>query len=229
MDRESLNLHLNSLLSLSREPEQAREILLEMAYEHDSWEEFIAEWLLSQGCGEEQLLEIKVLLGASYERLARIFGLHYREVAQLLRTQRSQRLGAYPKRGQEAWPSREGPGGLSCFMVEQYLSPWIDGEWESLGVLASIRDHLNRCPSCYKRLQQYRHLQAELLAERMQFPRVSEEEWVAMHLQRKQKRRRRWGFSLLALIGLALLVLFIQWILQKQPERMPNIYELPAT
>lgn len=223
MERDDLNLYLDALLSLSDNPEQKRGELVELAQFHSSWPNLVAEWLWTNQKGIEMALFIKIWFAWSYEELGEVFGLGFREVSQLLRSQRVARLGNYPPVFEENGPQF---GGVSCFMVEQQLSNWLDSEWEETKGLDSIHTHLHECQACRARLEAYRKDYSEILSARKSYPPISVEEWLraADELARQRKRVRLQWISVIVVCLFFLGI--ILWMLQSQPEKMPNIYEI---
>ncbi|TVQ80924.1 MAG: hypothetical protein EA369_01130 [Bradymonadales bacterium] len=226
MDRESLNIYLRPFLALEPGAKDRRQQLIEIAAEEDQLLGVLSEWLWELEGGLEQILELKLWFSLGYADLGRLFGFSEREVGQQMRTARLRHLGPYPpaNKGAEEVPNF---GGLSCFMVEQQFSQWMDSEWEVLGSLKKMREHLDQCEACYGRLKEYRKLQKQILERLPSVEPVSEEEWQQA-LRAKAKRFRRQAFNWFGVIAIIFLILFIfLWIIQSQPEKMPNIYEIP--
>jgi len=223
VQRQDLNVHLSNFFSLVPEGDAGREALIVLAANSSSFQQLLREWLWEQDLGLDQILQLKTYFTLGYMDLGKLFGLERREVAQQLRSRRLEVLGSYPRIDQGDFS--DGPAGLSCFMVEQQLSQWLDCEWEELSSLAPIRKHLEFCPACSHRLQSYRELHRNLLEKRASPSAISEREWIATLLKYKRVRRKK-VFKWLAILATlaAILILFV-WIIQQQPERMPNIYE----
>lgn len=223
MEREELNIYIDGLLSLSEAPDEARSQLIELAFFHDDWPTFLAEWLWLNHKAIDVAWKLKSWFAWSYSELAEVFALDFREFGRTLRSQRLERLGPYPSASQDELPHY---GGLSCFMVEQQLSNWIDSEWEDTTGLHPIHRHLSECTPCKERLYAYRKLQAEVLTERAKFEPITAEEWLKAYRRVQKKKwqaRRQW--TVVMLLALAFLAIIL-WMLQSQPEKMPNIYEI---
>lgn len=233
MRREELNMFLDGLLSLS--PDQSkdsRKLLIELASVSGSYSELLAEWLSFHDFWKDKILEIKTWMGLSYFQLMTLFNCSHREVGRILSAKRSQQLPPYPaKTLSSTAPPRQDDEieGISCFMVEQHLSSWIDGEWETYSEVSKIQKHLDACPACRQRLQDYRSLHQVVLKQRRSYEAVSEREWRATleELQRLKVRRRfryilSFSFIILVVVG-------IFYLVEAQPEKMPNIYEIENT
>lgn len=227
MNRESLNLFFERLFILTDESDSARADIIEIASESEDATQFLQEWLWSVGVGLDQALEIKLAFGFTYAELGELFGLSSREVGQQLRARRLKELGPYPRVDQGDFSVEE--GGLSCFMLEQHLSQWLDCEWEDLSLLPKIKAHLRLCPACKGRLQSYRQFHQSLLDRFPSVSPVSETEWNRVLEESRVARRKKllkWGLILFAM--LFVLAIFV-WIIRQQPETMPNIYEIPES
>jgi len=226
VQRKELNLYIDGLLSLkSKSEEEARADLVDLAARSDSLIELLADWLWENDRGTEVALELKLWFGFSYDRLADLYGKSVRELAQLLRNQRFALLGPYPPLellSEGAAQSLE----LSCFMVEQRLSFWVDGEWEDVAGLSQLNVHLSGCTACQERLNRYRELQSRVMSERKSFRAFEIEEWKRLFeasKKRQTKRRLQWALAVIILVGL--IGVFVG-IIKKRPEVMPNIYEI---
>jgi len=226
MAREQLNLYLDGLLSLSRYPDDiSRERLVQVCGDSESFEELLGEWIWVNGLSPEILLNLKLWFGLRYQNLADLFGLSIREVDQMLRGLRVRELGGYPELSHL---NKDAPdsGRISCFMVEQRLSAWVDTEWEDLTGLKDLQAHLERCQNCRERLKSYRRLQMKILGERKEFLAISEEEWSQLQQRigrQKIRNRAKW----LASVIIAIIVFIgIVWVINSKSERAPNIYEI---
>lgn len=227
MRYQDLNSYWDGLLALGRrfsKAEEARAQLIEEASSSDSLEDLVEQWVLVNDLGQPQLLQLKIWLQMSYSQLAQVFRCGQREIAQWLKAQRSLYLPAYPV-GQPM--TAEHADGLSCFMVEQYLSQWIDAEIFDVRTIQSLRQHLSDCSACQERLELYRQLQSKILSSRPSYQAISDQEWRET-LNAHRRRERRWlvrlilyvaAIVLLALVGIVWVVLV--------PEKSPNIFELP--
>ena len=225
---EDLNAYWDGLLALGRgfkSPEEARLQLIEEASSSDSLEGLIQQWVLVNDLGQPQLLQLKIWLQLSYAQLADVFRCSPREIAQWLKAQRSLLLPAYPA-GRDR-PS-EATEGLSCFMVEQYLSQWIDSEVLDIRVIQSMKHHLSLCSDCRARLEIYRELQGRILYSRPRSPAPSESEWnqTIRTVQRKEKRLLI-RIVVYVIVILALATAGVLWLVLA-PEKSPNIFELPG-
>lgn len=223
MNREELNQLIDGLLSLAPESPEKRRELVELATLQPHWVGLVAEWLWLNQRSLETAIYLKVWLGWTYRRIGEVYGLDFRETSQLIKSQRMERLGSYPPPQDEEVPDY---AGISCFMVDQNLSPWIDSEWEKAYGLAQVYQHIEACKHCRFRRELYWKLQSEILEERRLIKPVGEAEWSeiieALRL-RQRKRVIRWlsiVFLIFSLLGIIL------WMIQSQPEKMPNIYEI---
>jgi hypothetical protein len=226
VDRQQLNLYIDGLLSFAEgESQQDRLDLVEIASKSADLGDLTAEWLWLQNKGSESALELMLWLKLSYSEIGDIFGYSVREVNQQIRGLRVERLGAYPPVSKLSEQSKAQKG-LSCFMVEQRLSSWVDSEWEDVSGLKEMQKHLDDCSACRERLGKYRQLQNEIIQNRRKFKPIDQEEWEALisYLEREAKKRRmKWWLAL----GMGVLILgaFCWWLLDR-PETMPNIYEI---
>jgi hypothetical protein len=194
--------------------------LIELAEEAQDLPELVREWLFELNRGLDASLELKVLFQFHYADLGQIFNLSFKEVTQALRSQRAALLGSYLKR--EASQA----GGISCFLVDQLLSPWVDSEWDNLAGMDRLGVHLLSCPSCSERLQLYRDLNSKILQRRGLFPLIRPEEWGrVLRLARQRRRFQAWrAVFIVALIlgGVSAALL----VLSQRPEKTPNVYEI---
>lgn len=212
-------MYLDSLWVFAK-PEARRALLIELAFEAQDIRELLVDWLWENDRGSEVALQAHLLFQLDYASLGEIFNLGFKEATQLVRTQRNERLGSMLTRADTD------EGGISCFLVEQLLSPWIDSEWDNLNEVDKMRLHLDRCPSCRPRLEAYRNLNHEILQSRQIQEPVSESEWS--HVLRtvfRDRRRRRWRTILVVLLTI-LLFGGLVFYLSSGPEEMPNIYEI---
>ncbi len=220
MRLEILNLYLDGLLGLTEDPLKARLPLIEEALSAQSFLELLQEWVWVNNLNEKSCLVLKVWFSLSYRELGEIFGLTPREMNQLLRNLRVSALPPYRPAAQED------EAGISCFMVEQHLSPWLDGEIEDLRVMEAISAHTIRCLECASRLNQFRELQASILKQRFRQPPILQEEWVAavghLYIERRRQVLKFVFFLVLFLSVLAILA----WFILSKPEKIPNIYEI---
>ena len=224
MLREAVNTYIDAFLSMVPDSEDSQGLLVEEAKSADSVWELLRDWLLTNNLGFEVALQVKVWFGLNYKDLGFVMGLSSREVLQLVRTQRSQMLPSYPS--VERSHQSEKIEGLSCFMVEQYLSPWLDGELLNDEMLAPLKAHLEKCEPCRNRLQEYRNLQSRILAERKHYNPISEDDWLDIKrnlTRRKRLRIIRWSAGVFSVL---LVCSFLAWVMWSKPEKMPNIYEI---
>jgi hypothetical protein len=227
MQRENVNLFFSRLFILVPESPHSRAKIIEIAAESEDVFDFLRDWLWTVGAGMDHILELKLAFGWTYAELGKLFGLSPREIGQQIRSKRLRSLGAYPRVDQGDFSVEQ--GGLSCFMLEQHLSQWLDCEWEDLGLLPKIKDHLRLCPACKHRLKEYRRIHENLLAQFLPVAPIEAEEWEqVLSVAQRNKRIKilKWAAILAGLVGL--LIIFI-WIIRQQPETMPNIYEIPES
>lgn len=223
MRREDVNPYISTLLSLVPSGGQARELLIELGAATDSMPELVADWVHLNELGLVCALRLKTWLGLDYQTLSLILGISPRELARLLRTQRLKEIGPYALSAEDEGRKL---AGVSCFMVEQQLSSWIDSEWEDRSGLKSLREHLELCEDCGQRLRSYRQLEAKIIEERQHFEPISVEEWdqVLGALSRLRRKRR---FQVLAVLFILVsLAALIAWLVTSQPKETPNIYEI---
>lgn len=218
-----INLRLDGILGLEPISQDLRDELIREASESESFDEFLRDWLIVREFEKGQILFVKIWIGLSYDHLASIFDIPLKEVVQMLRMARIARLPPYRVGETEAYVSSD----WSCFLVEQHLSPWIDGELESPQHVEKMLLHLSTCDWCRKRLDQYRTLQTEILDQRPRLLPISESEW-SLTLQKWaiEKRRLR---TRIALVGLLICLGTIMLVIlaSTRPEKIPNVYEIP--
>jgi hypothetical protein len=217
--RQSLNVYLSSFLSLAKDQNVARLILIREAISADSLRELIQEWAWIQDLDQNSALKLKLWFQLTYTELAEVFGITAREVSQLIRNQRVAMLPNYRPEGGTS-------GEFSCFMLEQHLSPWMDGEVRDTKTIESIFSHTQKCFECRKRLEGFRNLQSSLLDSRIQTEEIAEAEWSeALRILQRERASQRNRIVLIG-ISLILLSLFIAWAIFSKPDKMPNIYEI---
>lgn len=230
MLRETLNTYTDGLVGLALDPDaknlaEVRRVFIEEGAQAENCVELLEEWIWIHNLRESEAHKIKVWLGLNYLELATAFHRTVRDIAQLLRNQRSEALPSYPSH-EQAQDNRQ-IAGLSCFMVEQNLSAWLDQEFLDSKTGENIILHTQACPLCRERLQVYRDQHSQLLANRPNLPPISEEEWDKTQQLLSQERRRRL-LQVAAVIFVVLAIsIILAWVLWAKPERMPNIYELP--
>lgn len=227
MERHELNLHIESLLSLVPEGHRGdyalRSQLIEEALSSKNWEELLQQWLTVNDMGRETALPLKIWLGFNYSSLGRVFDLSSKDLSQVLRTQRASFMPPYPPpaRSQDT----EEISGISCFMVEQHLSQWMDTEVVDSRIVVSMKEHFDECEACRERLSLYRELQKKILAKRKHWPSISSQEWQDSLVELTRRRRRFWQkFALYAGVLLIVIVLLLFFLVLKN-EDAPNIYE----
>jgi len=231
MDLETLNLYLDGLLSLVLEHKaefqerDLRALLIEESAQALSFSDLVYEWLSLHSLSEEEALKMKIWFALPYKDLAEILSISTREVGQLLRTQRSLLL---PNRVLRDEQQQSPPqiGGLSCFMIEQHLSVWIDGEIQDATTEESLRGHLKQCRECRGRLEEYRTLQEKLLSQRQSFPSIAEEEWSNVLRMAKVRRRQRIAKSSAYFLVVCVLCFLIVWVFWSKAAKTPNIYDI---
>lgn len=223
MNREELNQLIDGLLSLAPPGSEKRRELVELATLQPSWIGLVSEWLWLNQRSLEAAIYLKVWLGWPYRRIGEVYGLDFREVSQLIKSQRMERLGSYPPPQEEEVPDY---AGISCFMVDQNLSPWIDSEWEKSYGLAQVYQHVEACKHCLARRELYWKLQSQILEERRSVPPIDVEEWTKIREAfgfRQRKKLIKW---MILLFFIFFVLGTILWMIQSQPEKMPNIYEI---
>ncbi len=214
---------LDGLLSLTPATSEKRQELIELSIVQPSWVGLVSEWLWLNQKSLEMALYLKVWLGWSYRRIGQVYGLSFREVSQLIKSQRIERLGSYPPPMDQEVHDH---AGISCFMVDQNLSPWVDSEWEKSYGVSQVYQHLEICSFCKTRRDRYWKLQTEILAQRRSFEPVTEDEWRKTRSALFSRQRKKFA-QLLAIFFLIFFVIgIILWMIQSQPEKMPNIYEI---
>src|SRR5690606_35630732 len=110
--------------------------------------------------------------------------------------------------------------GLSCFIVEQYLSPWMDGEIEDGQLRESLKAHLSACSDCHNRLEEYRQLQSRVLAERRSFEPIKEEEWQWGISDLKRRHRKRLVKVSAFLMMVMVVAGTVTWALNARTKKM---------
>lgn len=230
MNCDQVNFYIEGLLSLVEQPEAAdigdlRSQLIEEAAYSDDILDLLRQWLVVHDLGLESALKAKVWLALSYQDLGEVFGIKARELAQVLRAQRAAYLPTYPPVS-KALDSEE-ISGVSCFMVEQHLSQWMDAEIIDVRMIQTMRVHLDECKTCNERLEAYRGLQRKILQQRKSWPGLSKLEWNSALAIQDQKRRR--FLRTLILYGFAILIVavVVTVFFASRPDRMPNVYEIP--
>lgn len=199
---------------------QSRMALIEEALGGDSLLEILQEWMWVNNIDEAWLLSLKTWFQLSYADLAKLFRLSRREIAQKLRNQRMNLVSVRRASGDED------VHGISCFMVEQHLSSWLDGEIEEMRVMSSIFAHLEKCHECRERLEEFRNLQAKVLSLRKSYAPISQEEWIdsvnQLKIERQRSLQKLIFFGILMILALSILT----WFILSKPEKIPNIYEI---
>jgi len=229
MEREQINVYIEPLLNLvpSEAVNQASDIrsqLIEEAVSSDDFEDLVRQWLAVHDQDETVALRLKTWFSLSYSQLGRILNLSAKDVSQVLRGQRTQHLPTYPPVSKSLETATI--GGLSCFMVEQSLSAWIDSEVQDSRQVANLQIHLNACGDCRDRLAAYRQLHQWLLHQRQSWPSVTELEWNDA-LRTLERRRKKFIQTVLFYVGLAALIGLIAFgFFWSQPIEAPNIYEI---
>ena len=227
MQRETLNLYLDALWTLTEDKGTAdRHLLIEEAIEAESLLSLLSEWAAIQDLNEASALKMKVWFGLSYTQLSELWDLPYRQIVQMIRSQRAALLPTYPPthRAQEATQI----DGLSCFMVEQNLSSWLDGECD-LQMVENLWAHIHHCADCEHRLTFYRDLQTVILAERSKAKSVSEDEWNDARLRLRRESLQRKVRGVLIAVIVAVICLLLGLVIWTKPEKMPNIYEIEGS
>ena len=198
-------------------------LLIEEAFEAKNLEELISDWLWTGSYDHQSALELRTWFQLNYQELGSIYELNPREIAQILRNLRAQRLQSPELIENEAALDATG---LSCFMVEQHLSSWIDEEVSDLRSLQNMEQHLAYCEKCHQRLSAYRELHSTILQQRKHFEPVTPEEWEET-IEAYFTRRRRFVLRSLLYIGALLAIVgVLSWAIWFQQERMPNVYEI---
>ncbi len=224
MLRDSVNIYMDGFLGLVPDPEQSRIFLVEEAHESEDLLELLTSWIWLHDLDFAHALKLKLWFGLTYRQLAKVFRVTPREMAQIIRVQKTALLSPYPP--QHLAQETNQIEGLSCFMVEQHLGAWLDGEIGEPQMLTSMKKHLTQCEPCLSRLQEYRHLHTKILAAKPRLNPLTEEEWNETLRLQTRKRLGRW--VKMSLIGVLILIIGFSfaWILWSKPEKMPNIYEI---
>ncbi len=185
----------------------------------------LQDWLLMQDLNLESILKVQAFFGLTYQQLGQVFNQGPREIAQAIRAQRLLGLSSYPP--VEKALDNEEISGLSCFMVEQQLSAWIDSEVQDMRVVQQLHGHFTNCTGCSQRLQEFRDHKHRTLKMRQSFPPVSEWEWNDSLAEMQRVRKRFWRsfavYSLFAIVLVGVIVTFL-WV---RPADVPNVYEVP--
>jgi len=231
MNCDQVNFYIEGLLSLVDSPEDSSigglrgQLIEEAAYSKDILE-LLRQWLAVNDLGADAALKVRVWFALSYQQLGQVFGIKPRELAQVLRTQRTLYLPTYPPVS-KALESQE-ISGVSCFMVEQHLSQWIDSEITDVRMIQAVRAHIDDCLHCESRLEAYRDLQKKILLQRKSWPALSDLEWETA-LQAERQRHTKFVRTLI-LYGVAILIVagVVIVFFASRPDKMPNIYELPS-
>jgi hypothetical protein len=225
MIRSTLNLYLDGLMSLSQEREASgRFLLIEEALMNSSLAELLQDWIVLNGQDLGSALRVKLWFSLSYQEMAVIFVLSAKEMAQQIRNQRILRLPAYRPETTDIPLGSD----ISCFMVEQQMSAWVDCELEDGRTMAQLQRHFELCPLCRGRLELYRRLHSEILGERENFPPISIKEWDdAVEWLRRAKVRRYLHLGTVVTVILVAVVI-MSWVLGSKPEKMPNVYEIQS-
>lgn len=227
MDLHSINCFRNGLLGLAPYGTAQRKLLIEEGAAAANLMELLEEWIWTYNIRESEVLKLKVWLGLSTADLAEVFRRSHRDISQLLRNQRAAYLPTYPApdRAQETSQVL----GLSCFMVEQYLSAWIDQELIEVKVGETLMGHCHACEPCRTRLQMYRDLQETILKERPSYPPIEPNEWSEALAELRQAEKRQIRRIISFLVAVVLLASVLAWVFLSKPEKIPNVYELPET
>lgn len=228
MIREQINLYIEPLLSLvpigDKGQSDVRYQLIEEGISSDDFVELIRQWMVVHDLDQSAALALKTWFSLSYARLGEILNMSPKEVSQLIRSLRTQQLPTYPPVSKSL--DSEAIAGLSCFMVEQSLSAWLDSEIQDTRTVESIHQHLAKCSDCSNRLSVYRDLHRQVLAQRKHWPAVTEREWTDA-LEKMSQRRRRFIHSSLIYVAIALLTgAIVAGFIWSRPEETPNIYEI---
>lgn len=222
--RDEVNFRINGLLGLSSRGLESLPDLIEEAQGNHDIVDLIQEWLIVEQVDLSRILEIKLWLSLSYDQLARIFDTSHKEITKMMRTTRQASLPPY-----HVQQSEQVGGDWSCFLVEQYLSPWLDGEVDHETSLQSLQSHLSGCLNCQMREVQYRDLNRRIIARRPQFPAIQESFWNEKMIELRTRRRwmvGKWVVSLTVITLLSILGV-VSWI--STPKKIPNIYEIDET
>lgn len=230
MQREEINIYIDGFLSLvplseSLTDRELRTQLIEAAQGAENLETLIQDWLLLHDLGLEKTEEVFNFFRLNYRQLTHIFSRGEREVGQLLRSLRILRLPTYPPAQRALETSQH--SGLSCFMVEQQLSGWLDGEIQDQRMVSQLQAHLLGCDPCRERRDAYRNLQAQQFLKKRIHPAISALEWQQTLQDLAKARRRFWRavifYGVSAVVVGALIITFF-WV---KPDALPNIYESP--
>jgi hypothetical protein len=224
LERDAVNAHIDGFLSLVDDTEKTRFLLVEEARSALSVWELLRDWLWMNNLGLDSALKVKVWFALSYDQMGHVFAMQASEILQTLRSQRSQRLSSYPSLTDSG--VSEKVAGISCFMIEQHLSAWIDGEIENTNLLQSLKAHLGKCKACTARLKKYRELQSEILKERHKISPISDKVWVEIRSQVRARNRKRIIKISAVVVTIGIVCGILAWVIWTKPEKMPNIYEI---
>lgn len=227
MDRHSLNYFSNALLGLAPYGPSARKLLIEEGAAAVDLHELLEEWLWTYNLRESDILKIKIWLGLNAKDLAAVFRRNPRDIAQLLRNQRVALLPAYPPLDRAHETTQI--AGLSCFMVEQYLSAWTDQELAEIKVAEALVTHTRECLPCRERLNEYRILQEQILSQRPSYPAIDENEWSRVLEEVRVSARKQLRRILTVILLIVGVVVVLAWVFLSKPEKIPNVYELPES
>lgn len=230
VERDETNIYIEGLLSLldpadweGSEREVRTQLIVE-AHFSAQLEDLLSQWILLHELRRERVLWLKVWLSLSYAQLGRVYGVSAKEIGQWLRALRVEKLPTYPPIS-KALETQE-VSGISCFMVEQHLSLWLDAEISDMRVITQVRQHLDRCLDCQMRLEAYRHQHEVLLRQRRRAPGFSKLEWDSALLEYRKGRRKFWRRFFVFAVGAIIVAIILGALLLSRPDRMPNIYEI---
>lgn len=228
LDLQKLNAYRDAFLSLSsvtadQLPER-RQWLVLAGDDAQNLSELVQSYVWDFGILEDEILSFKTWFALDYRAFGEILGRSPREVGQLLRQVRVAELETYPP-VERAFESNQ-LGGLSCFMVEQHLSAWVDNELQDPSIKEQMEIHLTHCEPCAARLQVYRGLQSKILSARRVFPPLTDEE-VSRIRERSKREERRALFKVASVMAIAASLAVVGvWIALSGHEKMPNVYEM---
>ncbi|MDB5036539.1 MAG: hypothetical protein JWQ35_67 [Bacteriovoracaceae bacterium] len=219
MIRGILNTYLDGFLSLASDKEASRLLLIDESLSAESLLDLLRQWVWLQDLDQASCLKLKLWFQLSYSDLSLMFGVSRREVNQWLRNQRVLLLPTYR-------PTPNLAEGLSCFMVEQHLSPWLDGELDDLKRARGIHSHLGNCRNCQQRLESYRELQSLILLSRNHEPEIREDEWESSIQKLRSERKKQVSRVFISLAVILAISSLLAWAIFSKPEKMPNVYEI---
>ncbi len=222
MTLNELNVYLDGILSLSPDSDDTRWQLAELYDPSFTLVDLLRELHIIYGWSDSTVYAAKVWFSLSYADLAQIYSLDEKSISQIMRSERMRGLPPYRPQ------TTTSAGALSCFMVDQLLSPFIDLEIQESSVRGAVQEHLAGCDACSGRLAFIRQLDAVKWKERKAFKPFSYQEWEALQqLVKERDRFERGQWSVLA--GLIFMTLgFAIWFLASSPAELPNIYEMRA-